>query len=252
MLVLVLALFWVAILIPVVVRYFRDSGTERSIESFYAEREMLSRQERAAPSEDYYQRPSVAPVAERDLPGRPRLTVVHPGDTLGTLQARGSWDDWSRDNDYEEGRSAGQSMREKNRYAAAYSSVPGDGFGSGYNAPYDELSTMRVRRRRIFVSLLVMCLLVTALTFLSSSPTLVDAAVVAWAALLGFVVLALVSLGLGYMGAPALDGDRTSTSRFSPMKPLYPDDFASFDEDEDDSNEERQWQRETVPRRAFG
>jgi len=36
MLLLVLALVWVAILVPIAVRYFRDSGTERSIESFYA------------------------------------------------------------------------------------------------------------------------------------------------------------------------------------------------------------------------
>ena len=37
MLLLVLALLWVAILVPIAVRYLRDAGTERSIESFYAE-----------------------------------------------------------------------------------------------------------------------------------------------------------------------------------------------------------------------
>ena len=40
MLLIILALFWVAILAPVVVRRFRDSGTERSITSFHAEHEV--------------------------------------------------------------------------------------------------------------------------------------------------------------------------------------------------------------------
>ena len=58
-------------------------------------------------------------------------------------------------------------------------------------------SAMRVRRRRIFVTLLVLCMVVTALDVRVQVPDARERRFVAWAALLGFVVLALVSLGLG-------------------------------------------------------
>ena len=249
MLLLVLALVWVAILVPIAVRYFRDSGTERSIESFYAEREMLSRQEHLVPPEHYYERPEPPAMTQPDRARRPHLTVVHPNDTVGTLQARGTWDDWSRDYDYESDADVQRQRRDMNRYAAAYASVPGDRFGSSYNVPYEDRGAMRLRRRRIFVTLLVLCLAFTALTFVSKSPALVNAAVAVWAALLSFVVLALVSLGLGYMGASNVP-ETYVDAVYEPAAP-----FSSRDDDYDGYGEvasEPQWRRDAVPRRAFG
>ena len=249
MLLLVLALVWVAILVPIAVRYFRDSGTERSIESFYAEREMLSRQEHFVPPEHYDERPEPPAMTQPDRARRPHLTVVHPNDTVGTLQARGTWDDWSRDYDYESDADVQRQRRDMNRYAAAYASVPGDRFGSSYNVPYEDRGAMRLRRRRIFVTLLVLCLAFTALTFVSKSPALVNAAVAVWAALLSFVVLALVSLGLGYMGASNVP----ETYVDAVYEPAVP--FSSRDDDYDVYGEvasEPQWRRDAVPRRAFG
>ena len=57
MLLIVLALIWVALLAPVVIRRLREGGSEKSIQSFHAEHEVLSRQ-------DY----TVAPAHRLDVP----------------------------------------------------------------------------------------------------------------------------------------------------------------------------------------
>ncbi len=249
MLLLVLALLWVAILIPIAVRYLRDGGTERSIESFYAEREMLSRQEHVVAPEQHFERP--APLAHEPERGRrPHLTVVHPDDTVGSLQARGTWDDWSRNYDYEDDVDRARHHQEKNRYAAAYATVPGDGFRASYDAPYQDRVSMRVRRRRICVTLLVLCMVLTALTFVSKSPMLENVAVVAWDALLGFVVLALVSLGLGYMGTSSATEEYEEFPAYEPvvapaLRDFVYDDFIKV-------ADEREWRRETGRQRALG
>ena len=247
-LLLVLALLWVAILVPIAVRYFRESGTERSIESFYAEREMLSRQEHALAAEHRYERPEPPPNYEPEQPRRPHLTVVHPNDTLGTLQARGTWDDWSRDYDYDGGDVQGH-RHEMNRYAAAYASTPGDGFANAYGVSYDDRGLMRVRRRRIFVTLLLLCLVFTGLTFVSKTPAVQDAAVGAWAALVSFVVLALVSLGLGYMGASNVRDDFVDEPEYGRevRSSRRENDYGDFG----DVAYQQQW-RDAAPRRALG
>jgi len=250
-LLLVLALLWVAILVPIAVRYFRDGGTERSIESFYAEREMLSRQEHVLAPEHYYERPEPPPVFEPEQPRRPRLTVVHPGDTVGSLQARGSWDDWSRDYDYDDVAHVQRHRQGTNRYAAAYASATSDGFGGAYNVPYEESGVMRVRRRRIFVTLLVACLVFTALTFVSKSSIIENAAVGAWAALLTFVVLALVALGLGYMGASNVRAEYVDVPDYEPVVSFSQRDF-NYDDGPDDVADDARWRRDAAPRRALG
>jgi hypothetical protein len=239
---------WVAILVPIAIRYFRDSGTERSIESFYAEREMLSRQEHVAAPERYDEHRS--PPHEPERSRRPHLTVVHPNDTVGSLQARGSWDSWSRDYDYDDSAEDRRARLEANRYAAAYASAPAHGFGAAYNVPYEDRGAMRVRRRRIFVTLLVLCMVLTAPTFVVTSSTLVDAAVLAWAALLGFVVLALVSMGLGYMGIPATNEEYAEVPDYEPLRVPSQRDFVYDDFDE--GAEEGEWRRETARQRALG
>ncbi|MFZ1062098.1 MAG: hypothetical protein WAN30_01340 [Acidimicrobiales bacterium] len=249
MLLLVLALLWVAILVPIAVRYFRDSGTERSIESFYAEREMLSRQEYVHAPDPPDEFPDSPLRYEPERTRRPHLTVVHPDDTIGSLRARGTWDDWSRDYDYDDREDVAAQRRETNRYAAAYSSVPGDGFGSSYSVPYEEQGRMRVRRRRIFVSLLVLCLALTASTFVTTTSVLEDAAALAWVALLGFVVLALVAMGLGYLGTASVP--RTSFDDFV-YEPVTPVSDRAHETEYGTMAGEPPWRREAAPRRAFG
>jgi hypothetical protein len=119
MLLLVLALFWVALLAPVAIRRFRDGGGEKSIQSFHAEHEVLSRQDYSVtpahrldqPDEEAFQ----APPVER----RPHLRVVHSDDTVHTLAARSTWDEWAEDYAYDE-----PATPTGNHYARAYSSRP--------------------------------------------------------------------------------------------------------------------------------
>ncbi len=253
MLLLVLALVWVAILLPILIRYSRDRGGERKIESYHTERETLNRQEHAAVTDAYREYPPPAPAMERERPGRPHLTVVYPDDTVRSLQARGSWEDWRRDYDYDvrEGRDAVRAQLEKNRYAAAYASAPKD-FLVDDDEPYGSLVAMQIRRRRILITLVLTCLAFTAFTLVSSSLLVEDLAVLSWAALIGFVVLGLVAIGLGYMESPFAPSYGVRPVIETPYRPAYGRDVEDLEEEYFDENDERTWRRETAPRRALG
>ena len=95
MLLIVIALLWVALLAPMALRRLRDRGTERSIESFHTEHEVLSRQGYAVAPAHRLSEPEPAPARAS------RLTVVHADDTYRSLESRSSWDEWSEDYDYD-------------------------------------------------------------------------------------------------------------------------------------------------------
>ncbi len=145
MLLLVLALFWVALLAPVAIRWFRDGRGERSIDSFHAEHEILSRPNYVVTpahrlddpdDEEFYE-----PVVER----RAHLRVVRSDDTLGTLEARSNWDEWSADYAFDE--PSDTSATPSNHYARAYSSRPRDPeIVAAYEAPLRR-RTMKQQRR---------------------------------------------------------------------------------------------------------
>lgn len=253
MLLLVLALVWVAILLPVLVRYWRDRGGERKIESYHTERERLIRQEQEhAVFDPRHESPS-EPL-ERERPGRPHLTVVYPEDTVRSLKERGSWDEWRRDYEYdlEDNRDAVRARLEHNRYAAAYSSVPNEVFDTGFDEPYGTQVSMQLRRRRILVGLVLTCLAFTLLTLVSSSAFLANLAVLAWALLIGFVDLGLVAIGLGYMESPLDTVTRTNVEVERPSQPAYESDVEYLDEEYFDEDDQRVWRHETAPRRALG
>src|ERR1035438_3548597 len=125
MLLIILALFWAALLAPVVIRRLRDGGPERSIQSFHAEHEVLSRQEYVVNPAHRLEQPDEAEPEIREPGRRSRLTVGHADAPYRSLESRSWWDEWSRDYDYDddEPSNARESM---NRYAAAYSSVPNE------------------------------------------------------------------------------------------------------------------------------
>ncbi len=249
-LLIVLALLWVAILIPIAVRRLRDDNTERSIESFHAEREVLSRQESAHSPPVYDERPMQRHPEEYEPVGRPRLTVVHDDDTYGSIESRGSWDDWNQSYDYEHDRRAPK-REEMNRYAAAYSSVPGERFSAGFDSPSYERTSMKVRRRRIMVTLFLVGALFTGLNIVTKSSALEDAAIAAWFALAAFFALALVALGLGYLRPPNLLSGSSREYDDAPIEPLYQETYRDY-EDRYDVRDNPQWPRESLPRRALG
>ena len=90
MLLIILALFWVALLAPVAIRRLRDGGAERSIQSFHAEHEVLSRQEYAVNPAHRLDQPDEVESEVRATGRRSRLTVVHADDTYRSLESRSS------------------------------------------------------------------------------------------------------------------------------------------------------------------
>ncbi|HEV2427423.1 MAG TPA: hypothetical protein VGS61_04305 [Acidimicrobiales bacterium] len=233
MLLIVIALLWVALLAPMAVRRLRDRGTERSIESFHAEHEVLSRQGYAVAPAHRLNEPE--PVAARAS----RLTVVHADDTYRSLESRQSWDEWSEDYDYDRYEEPAAPV---NRYAHAYSSVPRDEeYARPYVAPRRTSRSARAQRRLIFSSLVGLSVVTTAGAFLVSSSLVVDVAIVAWVALAGYVSLALYAVSQGYLDESAL-GVRRRSVPLATVQPLYrevplveDDDPYGFDESPDAS-----------------
>lgn len=251
MLLIVLALVWVVILVPIVVRHFRENGNERSIEHFHAEHDVLSRHEY-----------SVAPahrldIAHRhheeghDTRERPRLTVVHADDTYRSLESRNSWEDWSEDYDYDHDQRSLQREEAKNRYAAAYSSVPNERDAVRYQEPPRRHVSMKVRRTRIFLGLLAGALLFTASDFVMSSSLVQDLALVFWLGLVGFVAAALIAVSQGYLHESSLP-IRLPSRKLATIEPLYPHMYEEDDSEFYEAEAEDQWRRESASRYALG
>lgn len=216
MLLIFLALLWLALLTPIVVRKVREVRSERSIESFHAEHEILSRQGYAvAPAHrlDEYEEPA-APVATRGAsayaPRRPRLTLVHPDDTYRSLESRGTWEEWSEDYDFDRGEDAtaahygaprsGRASRPTSAspYARAYSTFTTEASLAYDEAPLRRTST-RVQRRRITVGLLGSAVFFSALAFVTSISLVADLAYLAWLLVVAYLALALFAVSQGYL-----------------------------------------------------
>src|SRR5664279_5639976 len=255
MLLVVLALFWVALLTPVVVRRFRDGGTEKSIDSFHAEHEVLSRQEYAvAPAHrlddsDHYESHEPEPAR------RPRLTVVHDDDTYRSLETRGSWDEWAEDYDYDHDDEAPRRSVSTNRYAAAYSSVPSGSVVSTYREPPVRRS-MKAQRRMILTRLALAVATTTILGVATGYSILVDLAVLTWIGFAVYLALALYAVSQGYLFESSLGIRLPSVRPMATVQPLY---YGADDEYETEAESEfydaesaGQWRRESSSRYALG
>ena len=252
MLLIVLALLWVALLTPTVVRRIRDNRGERSIASFHTEHEVLSRQGYVVPPA--HRLDDAEPHYVEDEERRPRLTVVHDDDTYGSLESRGSWDEWSRDYDYDDEPRATRPAEPSNRYAAAYSSTPTQhNVESHYEPPIRR--SMRSRRRVMFTRLVVASTLLSVAAYFAGYSILTDVAVLAWVMVVAFVALAMFAVSQGYLHESSLPIRLPQRRAMATVQPLY-DDFAAapddFDSEYYEPDDDQQWQRESVPRRAFG
>jgi hypothetical protein len=252
-LLIILALFWVALLAPVAIRRLRDGGPERSIESFHAEHEVLSRQEYSVSPAHRLDRPDEVDTQAAEEARRPRLTVVHADDTYRSLETRSSWDEWSDDYDFdEETQSRAPSM---NRYAQAYSSVPNETTATrSYEEPIRRRS-MKSRRKMMFVRLVLCAAVLTIVAFVSGYALAMDVAVASWVCVVSFVALALYAVSQGYLEESSLGVRIPQPRRLATIQPLYNDGVppstnefdAEYDEEYDDG-----WQRQSLQRRALG
>ncbi len=291
MLLIFLALLWLALLTPIVVRKVREVRSERSIESFHTEHEILSRQGYAvAPvhrlDEYEYEEPP-APVATRAAssyaPRRPRLTLVHPEDTYRTLESRGTWEEWSEDYDFDRdgGARVGRygaprpSARAVSRPSARAASRPSSaspyaraysGFPTDASLAYDEAplrTSTRVQRRRISVGLLGSALFFSALAYVTSISLVADLAYLAWLLVVGYVALALFALSQGYLTVGRVGTRRAYPTPVADARDDYEDGASSgasdgwdrWDEEWDERDEWAEIPSRSVSygaRRAFG
>jgi hypothetical protein len=220
MVLVIIALLWVALLAPVAIRRLRDGRSEKSIESFHNEHEVLSRQGYTVSPAHRLSEPDVArAIAD---PRSSRLTVVHAGDTYGTLESRRSWDDWSEDYDYE--RHEGQDRpAPMNRYASAYASVPRDVSVYDRHEPLVRRRTMKAQRRRIITILVSAVVVMTSLALVAGSSLLIDVAILTWVAFAAYAALALYAISQGWLDEASLWTGRSRSRSMATVEPLYDD-----------------------------
>ena len=255
MLLIVLGLFWVALLAPIVIRRLRDSGTEKSIQSFHDEHEVLSRQDYAVEPAHRLDQPDQ--TAPGSASARSRLTVVHADDTYGSLESRASWDEWSEDYEYDARRS---SALQTNRYAKAYSARPSEPVArSEYQAPIRRRN-MKAQRRMVFTRLILVALAMTMLAFVSGYSILVDVAAVTWLGVVSFIAMAYYAVSQGYLNDSSLPLRLPQRRSLATIESLYTDNDDSMEYRYDDDvtsqyyepDADEQWRREPFRRRALG
>ena len=255
MLALIVVLFWLAILTPWAVMKFRNSRSEKSIDHFHAEHEVLSRQGYSvAPArrlDDAYLYEEHAYDPEHEAArSRPHLTVVQDNDTYSSLESRATWDEWERDYDYDEPRMIaprGEAPFYSQHRYSAYASSPGTYVPRSYPADrsinnYDSQtagSSMRVRRNRIFVSLLSSALFTTIVNFLVGLSLLQYLTVLAWTGLVLYISTAFFAISQGYLEVSSLLGRRANIPYSSD------EDYDVLYDDESVIDEEASWNSET-------
>jgi hypothetical protein len=218
MLLVIIALLWVALLAPMAIRRLRDSRSERSIASFHTEHEVLSRQSYAVAPAHRLSEPDPAPAGPD--PRAPRLTVVHDDDTYRTLESRRSWEEWSEDYDYDRQEPEARS-EPANRYARAYASTPRDLGEFDRGEPARRARSMRAQRQRMVTGLSLAVLAATTLALVAGSSVLVDLAIVTWVALASYGALALYAVSEGLLDESSLGLDRLRPRRLASVEPLY-------------------------------
>ncbi|HEY1825535.1 MAG TPA: hypothetical protein VGG21_06195 [Acidimicrobiales bacterium] len=260
MLLLVLALFWVALLAPVAIRWFRDGRGERSIESFHAEHEVLRRPSYVVAPAHRLDEVQDEELYEPPVERRPHLRVVRSDDTVGTLEARSNWDEWSEDYSFDELHEAATPV---NHYARAYSSQSREREYSTTYEPPLRRRTMRQQRHMVFLSLVALATLVTVAAAMSSSSIVVDLAALVWFSVVLYVALGLYAVSQGYLNEPSFSV-RLPQLRSSRAGVAMDDGGERYDEGQyvyydeefapvyDDNGPYDEWQNDTERRRAFG
>jgi small-conductance mechanosensitive channel len=258
MLLIVLALFWVALLAPIAIRRLRDGGTEKSIQSFHAEHEILSRQDYSVAPAHRLDQPDQAAPNEHPSERRPRLTVVHADDTFGSLESRSSWDEWSEDYDYNDPVRPATPIA--NRYVKAYSSRPDEVVVTQrYETPMRR-RTMKSQRRMMFSRLVLVAIVLTLAALVTGSSLVFDVAALSLLAVVAFVALAFYSVSQGYLSDSSLPIRVPQRRQLATIEPLYSQGYdrsSAYYEDEYQSEyyepeSSPQWDRQPRRRRALG
>lgn len=256
MLLVILVLVWVAAGAYVAVQRFRDNGTEKSINSFHAEHEMLSRQEYVYAPAHRLDEPDEAPTRQSEPPRRAHLTVVHDDDTYRSLESRSSWDEWRDNYDYDRDDEASPRLAPINRYAAAYSSMPTAPVARDYREPPLRRRTMKAQRRIVLTRLLLVVATTTILGLFTGISLVVDLAIVTWLALAGYVSLALYAVSQGYLFETSVGVRLARERKLATVEPIFGDYDEPYAVEEPsefyDPASDVRWRRESPARYASG
>ena len=262
MLLIILALVWIALLAPMVVKRIRENSSDRSIQSFHTEHQVLSRQEYTVPPAHRLDQTDQFESRSSGSGHRPRLTVVHDDDTYRSLESRGTWDEWSRDYDYDHDDNV-VSRREAfarndasmNRYAAAYSSVQRDPVVHvDYQGPLRRRS-MRNRRRVVLTRLVLSAVVLSVAAFVTGYSVITDLAIVAWVGVVGFIGAAIFAVSQGMLPTSSLPLRVPQRRELTTIQPLYEEPAYQYDEFASEFYEpdsDVRWRRESQSRRALG
>ena len=260
MLPLIVALFWLAVLIPWAVVKYRNRA-ERSIDSFAAEHEVLSRQgysvtpARRLDDAYLYEEQAYEPAHEPER-SRPRLTVVRDDDTYSTIEQRVTWDEWEHDYDYERNEEYMAPQEDAapspgHRYAAYAHTPSGPTYDRHEFEPFESAPaplhhTMRVRRHRIAAGLVALALVASAADVVLASSIAQDLVILTWLAVALYVAAAFFAVSVGYLEVASLLGRRVVA--YAPVEAGYgeydqyaDEQFDLYDEPEPTPN----WTRET-------
>ena len=222
MLLIVLALFWVALLAPVAIRRFRDGGAETSIQSFHAEHEVLSRQEYAVapahrldePDEDVVLRaPGRAPSAPARRSQRRHTAHAGGAHPRGTSGPRTT----TYDEPSESCRGDHESLRA--RRTRRVRSEP-EVLMQRYEPPIRR-RTMKQQRRVMFTGLVGAPRLMTAIAVRIGCVT--DSSISRrsrGSRVVLFVALALYAVSQGYLNESSLQRAPAATSRSREWTPI--------------------------------
>jgi hypothetical protein len=212
---LIVAIFWLLLFGLLGFRWTKQNRHERSIDDFQVEHKALRSQGyRVAPArmlEDEQPLDDVMPKA-----ARPRLRVVRDTDTSATLAADGSWDEWSRDYEFE-APVAHQSAEpvvakaavtptvptSRNRYAA-YAVAPTATTMIAPPEPPLRRVSMQQRRQRITVALVGGGLFFSVVNLLAGITMVQDLAIIDWVCFGLYAALAFYAVSQGYLEASSL------------------------------------------------
>ncbi len=234
MLIVILAVIWIAVLTPIIIRRLRDQDTDRSIVNFH---ERMARLGGPNP-------PIVAPAHRLDIsdeapprellddevnpPTRaPHLRVVPLNATVAQLDSEMSWNEWSlaySDDPYERVSPVRHSTSPANPRAAAYSRVPSASISSPVpqRSPYGS-RTQRRRRRNTLLTLVTSTVLSSIATVAVSSVLLDAVALLSWVAMLGFLALMYYAVSTGLIDSSS------DARRVAPRRPQLPIEYNEFD-----------------------
>ena len=235
MILLGLAVFWFFVIAGISWHFFSSARATKSVKTFEEGRHTLRRHGYSVPPAHIVEDEAHHVEAEAI---RPRLRVVRD-DVAETNED--VWAEWGR----EHGVAVEAPVaRPRNPYAA-YKATPTAELTMHLDEPLPRRVSMKVRRTRIFAGLLGSAIVFSLLNMVAGLSLLGDVAVLAWIGLVGFVVLALVAISLGYLNQPSFMTRRTPLASVTTLEPVVED------EEFYDADDTSDWRREPV-RRALG